>query len=875
MQALSQLNLPADLHDIVVNQHNNHKETKYHKEGLLDHLQTCADTCKELAPVFGVNRETAYWTGFLHDIGKPLACRHIKKRSIFIGHAQLGANLAHHILHRFAPALVDNEDKDAILWCVDNHMCCCAHQQSQEHIIKKFSPMLLLTVSDLQKNISVRLLCLLFAADSISKISDIPVDREATIQHSLGLLETLKHKLSNTTPFVHQVSKLRNITNERVIVHLLGLSGSGKSTACQHIINSLSQFKISHVERDTCYYEVAKELGIPDGCSYKQTHDFITEQHAKDRVQKRWVEKLTDALEDKSHQLILIDTVQALYPYGWNGTLEALSEEAKANYASSLKVGLYCIPLHQLGIDFESKIGVFTQLPEQQLFWPNVNLELGETNPNFLDIGTGLLSSVLSVSERFLSVNLIPAAQPQTDLLRYIEKCGSLEKAIADFPSNVLLTATEYDEKDVKIVTVCYNDGMQTFTADTRDYRGETLLIKNNEYFLLRGSLPVFPDYASIEKDPRVFPYIKDIWEQALPERQVWKDKFPTLTAKLAVTYKFDGSLFNLVYIPSSSELYETLVEITAKVDCLTNVISGGLLVYGSKGRFMLHPANNVRRRILNAIHGSYGSREAFCEEVSRFLATKDLQPHECVTMHFEAIDKIPSSELTVYYGRAWCPFFGYTVFSNVKANSKEASKRFYLPTQADFSKSQTPIFWFDTWTDVLTFSKQNYEKLLDGDTTIEPEGYVVHMFTDSGEWMPVKLKYDFYYVAHKPNTKMNKEKSKAMWEEEKYSKIRTRLAKFRDKPSIAQCLENAKIKEVLDEFYVGAPMETRKDFAIWCHQEDKKKDIDEISCRIIQAMKEHYYLRKINLFAVIMCLYPDKLTVSMLETHLNGISNK
>ncbi len=64
-----------------------------------------AEKCESLASLFEVDANTAFWTGFLHDIGKCLAKKNIKKRRNFIGHAQVGSCIVSHILTKFNSSL--------------------------------------------------------------------------------------------------------------------------------------------------------------------------------------------------------------------------------------------------------------------------------------------------------------------------------------------------------------------------------------------------------------------------------------------------------------------------------------------------------------------------------------------------------------------------------------------------------------------------------------------------------------------------------------------------------------------------------------------------------------------------------------------------
>ena len=893
---LESLHLPQAIYDAVIECDASHHSTKFHRESLLTHLKQCGEMCRELCGLFGIPPEVAYWVGFLHDIGKPLArkpfyskqtqgleqndelsdqrvCRTqgpLKKVNFF-GHAQLGACLARHILTSYAPDLIPQEYHNAVLFCIDNHMCCARTSGEASSAFNSYLHLQLTRDHEL----TIRMLCMLFAADNLSRVSDEMPSRDACVEQSLQLMNNLLSErneiVSGKVNSVQSVCKHRNCANDKIIVLLLGLSGSGKSTWCSDFVNHLG-VPVTVVERDASLFKVANTLSSnsysSQPISYKEAYDLVERHNAKPLVQRDWVSKLEAALENKETRVILVDTMQTMFA-GWQHTLNALSEDAKSTYMNSFKVGLYLIPLQQLGVITESgKTEKEWRLPHADMFYPMINLELGATHLHHIDIGSGWPENVIRWIHKWLhsstpsnTISSTSSTDPQVTLCELVNLHG-FEGMLKLFPQGLLNTSIEYDDEDIQIVTVSYQDGMQIFVGPTRDYRGETLILCKHPIIqkatLLRGSLPVFPDYTSIEKDPQAALFTREA--HAL--------------AKYVMTYKYDGSLFNMVFLPKDSGLYNIIQRLLTakKVEWMHSNLPSGLLMYGSKGRFGMNSSNPVKARGRAAIIGSYGSIEAFEQVVETFLLSCNLQ-HSTLTLHFEAIDKIPSSELTVFYNRAFCPFFGYTVFTNSK-------KEFFLPDSHSPFHS-TPMIVKNTWEEVMQEFKNQRDRLILGDTDLEPEGCVVHIFPQEAgptndalyepltqgqkRWYPVKLKHDFYYVAHKPNKASNFDFVQELMHNPEYEKLRERLAKCREKPSVESLLLPLTQGQSLVTFELFKSTveasQTKREMAIFWNQPENKAKTEELQKMCEHVLKEHYPFKKVRVWKWLLDEYPNVLT--------------
>ena len=814
--------LPSFIQEAIRNEP--HQPTKYHRETLYEHLIRCAENCKRLAPQFDIPEDLAYNIGLLHDIGKPFTRCQYKKNVLYLGHAQIGAYLI---------SRLPINNKDVLTFTTNNHMCCCSHQKGLD-TLTQFKSLLQITLPESNRELCIRSLALLFTADLLSRDCDNPNNEEEVIKYSQDFIRRMQ--IDNNTDIIRKICIQKKSSNDKVVILPLGTSGCGKSTFSKTIPNA------TIIERDQCYYQVAAENGFSVG-NYQETYKFVGElESGKELVQKLFLKRIADALEDSEVKVVIIDTMQTLFGHAWKGTIEKLPEDAKAAYSSALKIGVYLFPQNEFGISFEPKTGQYSKYPDQKINFPKINLETGIWDPMEIDIGIGNTSLVDVIVNRFLKEVIVPSVPEQGPAL----KMGFTPYQIVnEFPPGIVNTTTEFENQYWKIVTLNYLDGYQIFTGPTRDYRGESFALnkETNEWNLIRGSLPVFPDFDRIEKDPACYPYLEDV----LSFRPEWK-KHITFKKdfKLIITPKYDGSLFNLTFIPDP-EFSGVYCERRCKY---------GKLFFGSKGRFMAK--DPVKTRINNAVIASYGSIEEFVTLIDSFLEKNQLQ-NKRVTFHFEAIDAIPTPELTVFYGKAWCPFIGYTVFDNL-------NKKFILPEPTDFI---TQINQFNDWKEVMEYFETNYQKLIEGDEIIEPEGYVLHI-QDGDIWLPIKLKYEFYYIAHKPDSKNNREKAKVIAEDPKFELLRKRLAKFRERAPI-ESLISSQIQEFINGMTINSQECEKKEWAV--HWNKRKNELDLFGEMIEKIVIEHHeYLKdkiKNKIFNVLMKMHGEEITVNTFVKYL------
>ena len=888
--------------------------------------------------------------GLFHDIGKPFARNIVnekKKHPIYLGHAQLGTRLIDQI--NITDDLI-NKNKISIEWAINHHMCSCTHMGEINEQIKNIG---IHMIMDLPNSIEIKilsysLLSVLSYADHLSRLAEDTnnYNTSLTKEHSFALFNKLMDL------------DIENFSlpdfNGKIILMNYGLSGSGKSYFANHIKNKFNeQYDIIHIERDRSLYTVYEKLFGPistinNQLTYRQVYDSVYANNKTD-VQDQWLQDLCDGLETnqtKNGIIIIIDTVQTLFTGQWNTTIESIktkSEEAYNNYLNSPKIVYYSIPIHMFGSviseEIPTKTGKYSILPDPSLrglFWPHLLTETGKQEN--LTYGSGsikLLSNYINSYFNIQNKKLANALSNEMKtncqhniiyLLNEIiiqKQTKNVGEAFFHFMNQYLdksgghlrfiFYKTEIENRDYQLITFSYDDGLQTFNGTTRDYRGEGIIYvkAENKFYYLRPSLPVFPEMASIQKDNKVLPYLvnSDLWDNlenfANPTYRRLKTRIkPKNILGLYMVPKYDGSLFNLTFIHKSNKVYSMIDSLIQHNINLSNTKilntsfyyhTNGLFLMGSKGTIL--SKNPVNERIHNSILGSYESIDQFLTIANSYVTNDSLFTNineQIITLHYEAIDAIPTPELTVYYGKAWCPFFGITIY-----NSLTNKKEFKLPQDEYKGEGLCIADIHDcncNWHEAQNAYQTNYNKLLEGDQIVEPEGYVLHLFGSDNfgnyEWLPIKYKYKIYYTAHKPESKHNLDMALQLSSDPQYELLRQRLAKFREKMSVEQillnqmttidCINNI-IKLSITELAETRQLETnsakiivKKDWAMYWKQ--NISILDQYFDVIKLALIEHYdQYKQINMtksiFPFLMKLY-EKCKLNDSVNQLIDLSN-
>ena len=776
-----------------IDESTNYDKTKYHKENLITHLYCVGWICVLFAEKFNLDPEFAFKLGFFHDIGKPWAKKFIQTKKKIISnskaHAQVGENICWEL----------GLDKK-ICWCVSNHMCSCCHENnSQTHWEYNASLQCIglyssnTQTANLDSKINTIMeyansLACLMIGDDLGRLGEIEKNFSNVIAHSEIWLKWFNDYISSQlNPIKRSVKLLGSFhPDNSIIVQMYGHSGFGKSTAVKNIYSRLNDVGIvwEYAERDKSYYNVYAHVNKMDvsnvikDIDYKDVYEFIQSNDLKQQVQMDWVNRLNEILDSDS-KVKIIDSVQLMYPSAWDATLNSLNSDAYSVWKSSIKIGFYGFPQSLYGREFEPKTGKYELIPRPStdgFTWPNLNSELDQTqkfNPELIDVGYGGIEFIINSIINYNAWSKLYAPEKQIHLIKildYIDSNKLTSKYIQEFISNqfppgIIQSNEEYYYSSSHLIRFGYKDGMQIFHGVSRDYRGETILFDSSEfkYYIGRVSLPVFSDYYDIRKDPGV----QDIMINGS-------------CSQFHIIPKFDGSLFVLALVKANTPEYAILCKLLHLVPHESYFLNEiGIWCFGSKGCMFAknqYGDKGVLDRILNSIKASYQTIGNFISKVTEEIKLNMFADiYQNISLCFEAIDSNPTDELTVDYKKSFCPFLCWIVWDGEKKN-------IILPNNMNHISPVAEITTVDTWDQVIEFKNHAHSRLLAGSESDEPEGYVV-WFGDTN--LGIKLKHPEYYVAHKPYSKKNIEMAKKIEFDEAYAKLKSRLLKFKPKPSI------------------------------------------------------------------------------------------
>jgi hypothetical protein len=786
-------------------------KTKYHKENLITHLYCVGWICALFAQKFNLEPEFAFKLGFFHDIGKPWAKKFIKTKKKLIsnskGHAQIGENICWEF----------GLDKK-ICWCVSNHMCSCCHENNSLTHWEYNGAIQCIGLYSLEhqsNNTNTKIneimgyanaLACLMIGDDLGRLGDEEKNFSNVISHSEQWLSWFKEYIgSQFNPVKHSVKILSSLRPDNsIIIQTYGHSGFGKSTTVKNITSRLDELGIvwEYAERDKSYYNIYAQSNNMDvnevitNIDYKDVYQYVQTNDLKKLVQMDWINQLNQILDSNS-KVKIIDTIQLMYSSAWESTLKSLNPDAYSVWKSSLKLGYYGFPQSLYDREFEPKTGKYELIPRPvgDIFgWPNMNAELDKGqkfNPDLIDVAYGGMEFLINSVVNYNSWSKLHVPDKQVHLIKILDTIRDKTKLTSkyiqeyvanQFPPGIIQSNEEYNYWNSHLIRFTYKDGMQMFHGLSRDYRGETILFDSSElkYYVGRVSLPVFPDYHDLRKDPGV----QDILANKT-------------CSEFHIVPKFDGSLFVLALIKINSpqhKIISKLLHLIPKESYYSNEM--GIWCFGSKGCMFAknqYGDRGVLKRIYNSIKASYETVDNFINKVTNEVKSNMFGDiYENISLCFEAIDSNPTDELTVDYKHSFCPFLCWIVWDG-------ENKNIILPTESNkiHLNPVAEITTVDSWDKVLEFKEQTHSRLLAGSELDEPEGYVVWLANTN---LGIKLKHLEYYVAHKPYSKKNMEMAKKIEFDPEYSKLKTRLLKFRPKPPIKDLVEK-NLNFILDLF--------------------------------------------------------------------------
>lgn len=305
----------------------NKKTCSFHNENLIEHLfLTAYVSLGEL-----INKGTKisdkecfkiFITGLLHDVGKPFTIKEKNKEIAYPGHGMIAASSLIHLYNsKFKEYDLEKDDWNNIIQSINLHMSIKDTNIKDDKMVKIKWALLSGQIND---NIG-KILTVLRIGDYKSSINSY---EQKTIETNSEFEEIIVKK-------DYFEKYLPKIFTQGILISMIGMSGSGKSTTGNKIKKYFDEKKIPCIviKRDDYIvknYCLKNKLEITANYSknfYQKAYNFYKENIYRDRdfinymIRKDVKEKL------ENRYVVILDTVMSLFPqiskitYGFTETL--------------------------------------------------------------------------------------------------------------------------------------------------------------------------------------------------------------------------------------------------------------------------------------------------------------------------------------------------------------------------------------------------------------------------------------------------------------------------------------------------------------------------------------------------------------------------
>lgn len=357
-----------------------------------------------------------------------------------------------------------------------------------------------------------------------------------------------------------------------------------------------------------------------------------------------------------------------------------------------------------------------------------------------------------------------------------------------------------YKINPYSVIRLSYYDGKQDGNGTSLHYRGDHLIKDptSNELLPLRVSLPVSPETSQLRK----FKSHAELYPYVLPIKKYLTAEFsePTVAVESSrynrcfVLPKVDGSLMNVSVVKDGSVQGEYIKALAQKHGLADRgefyrEIEDRIYFIGTKLCLFASQASTVVEPFKSAVLASYGSFRAFYDSIDSYVDT--LSWTETATVIFEAVPDHPYSGLTVDYGRNFLSHIATICY-------KEGKVGIQLPdsvSAAHFS-GVLPVEIPCSGEALEAYYGKKMEEALKG-LVVDLEGFMLAFTEPGGGLLYMKLKFPWYYVAHKPE--MYQAEAERIYGDERYALIKDRLYSLKVAVSVAAVKKNP--RAVLEEF--------------------------------------------------------------------------
>lgn len=368
------------------------------------------------------------------------------------------------------------------------------------------------------------------------------------------------------------------------------------------------------------------------------------------------------------------------------------------------------------------------------------------------------------------------------------------------------------------VIRLTYYDGKQNGNGTTLHYRGEYLICDPADglWKPLRMSLPVAPETSQLGK----FNSHAELYEFIKPLQKYLKNEFSCpSSASAELSYnrcfampKVDGSLMNVSAVKKNSIQGAYIGHLKASLGPFYHEIGDTIYYIGTRSCLFATQASTIIEPFKESIIASYGSFAVFYEKVHDHLA--GIPWTETATVVFEAVPTHPYSGLTVDYGR---PFVAHLT----SIYYRDGGAVIQLPSvaTADALHAVPVVEVPCNAAAIEAYYVAAMEEALAGSVE-DLEGFMMAFMRPGGQILYMKLKFHWYYVAHKPELYLSD--AEQIYTDPKYAHIRGRLANLEAALHTATIKKNpATVFDPLSSLIIQSfneirqPTDSRKDFMV------------------------------------------------------------
>ncbi len=801
--------------------HVNKAHLTYHHEPYGWHALCCGLICSHYAGVYGVSPKVAFLLGFLHDIGKPFTETRSGKTYM---HGQIGVHLAETVLGD-----LDADMRQVLLFLIDQHMCVCTHTpEERHHICFATLQNMINSYSEKQRKLyGAYYRCLVYGDRLGAYRPDIHLD-----------MEKVKHIESSTVQYILQGKPLTPPVgpgNMYLVMH--GAPGCGKSTMAARFTEALSAagLTVGVAERDQAYWIVArKQKLVPLELSFEdfveKTVDFGGEEgpntyykHVYPQIKTQIAEHYRNIVLDaaEKYDVVILDSCVSLNP-------KVLGDFIGTEDNMYVWTGF---PQHLLGRKGSYKVEEQSVYPlEQECAYYRSAVEIYKEPES--------APTPLVASSCFQELYNLVVASWRVKLERGVEHVGEQvypsvainAGGLAEFKRrNPMVVVDEglkfYKHPSYSVIRLSYYDGKQHGNGSTLHYRGEHLIAgadADANWLPLRVSLPVTPETSQLRKfhsHAELYGFVEPLKKYLaceFTEPRTRVDPAAVRYNRCFVLPKVDGSLMNVSAVKAASVQgdYIRYLKDRHSVGEFYREIEGVIYYVGSKSCLFATQASSVVEPFKAAVVASYGSFDAFYEQVHAHL--RAVAWEETASVVFEAVPEHPYWGLTVDYGRSFVTHLATVYY-------KGEGVRIELPSAAPGTASPlhaAPVEEIPCSAEAIeSYYVKKMEEALQGSVE-DLEGFMLAFTEPAGGLLYMKLKFPWYYAAHKPD--IHFQEAERLYVDPKYARIKDRLFGLQVAVHAAELKKNPGL--VFEEFAgllincfdkMKRPGDSRKDFMV------------------------------------------------------------